>query len=76
MISDVEALFTYLLACMSLEKCLFKFFAHFYFYFLINLYIYLWLCWVFVVVRGLSLVVVSGGYSSLQCAGFLWSWLL
>ena len=30
---------------------------------------YLWLCWVFVSVRGLSLVAASGGHSSLQCAG-------
>ena len=30
---------------------------------------YLWLCWVFVSVRGLSLVAASGGHSSLCCAG-------
>ena len=30
----------------------------------------------FVAVRGLSLVVVSGSYSSLQCAGFSSWWLL
>ena len=30
---------------------------------------YLWLCWVFISVRGLSLVVASGGHSSLRCAG-------
>ena len=35
----------------------------------IYLFIYLWLCWVFVSVQGLSLVVASGGHSSLQCAG-------
>ena len=29
----------------------------------------LWLCWVFVSVRGLSLVAASGGHSSSQCAG-------
>ena len=35
------------------------------FFFLINyLFIYLWLCWVFVSVRGLSLVAASGGHSS------------
>ena len=33
------------------------------------LFIYFWLCWVFVAARGLSLVVVSGGYSLLQCTG-------
>ena len=32
------------------------------------LFIY-WLCWVFVSVRGLSLVVASGGHSSSRCAG-------
>ena len=36
--------------------------------FFIYLYIYFWLCWVFVSVRGLSLVVASGGHSSSQCA--------
>ena len=30
---------------------------------------YLWLCWVFVSVRGLSLVAASGGHSSSRCAG-------
>ena len=29
----------------------------------------LWLCWVFVSVRGLSLVAASGGHSSLRCTG-------
>ena len=28
-----------------------------------------WLCWVFVSVRGLSLVAASGGHSSSRCAG-------
>ena len=36
---------------------------------LIYLFIYLWLCWVFVSVRGLSLVAASGGHSSSRCAG-------
>ena len=36
---------------------------------LINLFIYFWLCWVFVSVRGLSLVVASGDHSSSRCAG-------
>ena len=35
-----------------------------------------WLRWVFLVVRGLSLVAASWGYSSLQCAGFSLPWLL
>ena len=38
--------------------------------------IYFWLCWVFVSVRGLSLVVVSGGHSSSRCAGLSLSWPL
>ena len=37
---------------------------------------YFWLCWVFIAVRGLSLVVVSGGYSLLLCTGFLLQWFL
>ena len=37
--------------------------------FIYYLFIYFWLCWVFVSVRGLSLVVESRGYSSSQCAG-------
>ena len=41
----------------------------FYFYFF-NLFIYLFLlCWVFVSVRGLSLVAASGSHSSSRCAG-------
>ena len=35
-----------------------------------------WLHWVFIAARGLSPVVASGGYSSLQCAGFSLQWLL
>ena len=42
----------------------------------IYLFIYLWLCCVFVAAHRLSLVVVSGGYSLLQCAGFSLQWLL
>ena len=44
---------------------------------IIILFIYLfWLRWVFVAACGLSLVAVSGGYSSLRCAGFSLRWLL
>ena len=39
------------------------------FFFLIYLFIYFWLCWVFISVRGLSLVAASGGHSSSRCAG-------
>ena len=37
-----------------------------FFFFNINLF---WLCWVYVSVRGLSLVGASGGHSSSRCAG-------
>ena len=37
---------------------------------------YLLLCWVFVSVRGLSLVVASGGHSSSRCTGLSLSWPL
>ena len=41
-----------------------------FFLFLIIIYLfYLWLCWVFVSLRGLSLVAASGGHSSSRCAG-------
>ena len=43
--------------------------VHFFLIYFIYLFIYFWLCWVFVSVRGLSLVVASGGHSSLRCAG-------
>ena len=41
-----------------------------------NLSIYFWLCWVFVSVRGLSLVRASGGHSSSRFAGLSLSWPL
>ena len=44
----------------------------FFFFFLI----YFWLHWVFVAMRGLSLVEASGVYSSLWYAGFSLQWLL
>ena len=47
-----------------------------YFLKLINLFIYFWLCWVFVSVRGLSLVAASGSHSSSRCAGLSLSWPL
>ena len=47
-----------------------------YFYLFIYLFIYFWLCWVFVSVRGLSLVAASGGPSASRCAGLSLSWPL
>ena len=40
------------------------------------IHIYFWLCWVFVSVRGLSLVVASGGHSSSRCGDLSLSWPL
>ena len=51
-------------------------FFFFFFNFLILFIFYFWLCWVFVSVRGLSLVVASGGHSSSWCAGLSLSWPL
>ena len=51
-------------------------FYFFFFYKFIYLFIYFWLRWVFVSVRGLSLVVASGGHSLSRCAGLSLSWPL
>ena len=45
-----------------------SFFFNFYLFIYLFIY-YFWLCWVFVSVRGLSLVAASGGHSSSRCAG-------
>ena len=60
--------------CMGMSLHFQNLFLFFFFFKLfIYLYIYLWLCWVFVSVRGLSLVAASVGHSSLRCAGLsLW----
>ena len=51
-------------------------FSMFFLNLFIYLFIYFWLHWVFIAARRLSLVAASGGYSSLQCAGFSLQWLL
>ena len=51
-----------------LKEFLYFYFIYLFIYLSIYLFIYFWLCWVFVSVRGLSLVAASGGHSSL-CAG-------
>ena len=57
-------------ALLNVIRCQVIFFFNFGFiYLFIYLFIYFWLCWVFVSVRGLSLVVASGGHSSWRCAG-------
>ena len=56
--------------------------CEFFLYICVCVYIYIynffffWLRWVFVAVHRLSLVVASGGYSSLWCVGFSLQWLL
>ena len=50
--------------------------CHFFIFKKFIYFIYFWLRWVFVVVHGLPLVAVSGGYSSLRCAGFSLQWPL
>ena len=48
----------------------------FFYKFIYFIYLFFWLRWVFVAACGLSLVVESGGFSSLWCAGFSLQWLL
>ena len=62
----------------DLKRCSLEQQARLYNFFLnlFNLFIYFWLRWFFVAARGLSLVAVSGGYSSLRCEGFSLRWLL
>ena len=43
--------------------------------FLLLIYLF-WLHWVFIALHRLSLVAVSGSYSSLQCESFLLQWFL
>ena len=62
-------LYSICLSVIGLSLSLSFFFFFFNFFLFINLFIYLWLCWVFVSVRGLSLVAASGGHSSSRCAG-------
>ena len=59
----------YVFWCRILVGFTLFFFLNFGFILFIYLFIYLWLCWVFVSVRGLSLVAASGGHSSSRCAG-------
>ena len=47
----------------------FLFLFYLFIWIFIYLFIYFWLCWIFVSVRGLSLVAASGGHSSSRCAG-------
>ena len=63
--------------CQQRQKLFFfNKFIHSFIQSVIYLFIYLWLRWVFISARRLSLVVASGGYSSLCCMGFSLWWLL
>ena len=62
--------------CLVFGFFLSMMFCLFFLNFCVYLFIYLWLCWVFVSVRGLSLVVASGGHSLLRCVGLSLSWPL
>ena len=74
---------SYMLHGICWLRCISFFFFYIYipqtqwFLFFVNLFIYFiiyfWLCWVFVSVRGLSLVVASGGHSSSRYVGLLLS---
>ena len=68
--SDTSKLFMWLVLRASTVFFLFVFYEFIY------LLTYFWLCWVFVAACGLSLVVASGGYSSLRCVGSSLRWLL
>ena len=57
------------------------FFSRGFIFFVLFIYLFIlifffWLCWVFVSVRGLSLLVASWGHSSSWCAGLSLSWPL
>ena len=51
-------------------------FPPFFFFYKFIYVFFFWLCWVFIAAHGLSLVVSSGGHSSLRCTGFSLRWLL
>ena len=75
--SEVKHHFLYLLVISFFCEFSIRVHGPFFFFFnFIYLFIYLWLCWVFVSVRGLSLVAASGGHSSSRCAGLSLPWPL
>ena len=61
----MSSVFIHIVACVRISFLFFFFFFLNFFY----LFIYFWLCWVFVSVRGLSLLAASGGHSSSRCTG-------
>ena len=66
----------YLVVIFSQVIFFFKELLYLFMYLFIYLFIYFWLCWVFISVRGLSLVAASGGHSSSWCTGLSLSWPL
>ena len=64
-----RAAFLCLAYCLTAHSDAYLLFFFFFNFGFIYLFIYFWLCWVFVPVRGLSLVAASGGHSSSRCAG-------
>ena len=69
--NDIQDIFhlIHILTMSFFFNYLLYFFIFIFLILFIYLFIYLWLCWVFVSVRGLSLVAASGGHSSSRCAG-------
>ena len=53
-----------------------SFFFYYYYYLILFIFVFIWLHWVSVAACQLSLVAERGGYSSMQCLGFLLRWLL
>ena len=52
------------------------FFYYYYYYLILFIFVFIWLHWVSIAACQLSLVAERGGYSSMQCLGFLLRWLL
>ena len=76
MTNDIEHLFVFIDHLYTfLKKGLFRSFTYYFlviclcFVFVYLFIYYFWLCWVFVSVRGLSVVAASRGHSSSRCAG-------
>ena len=61
--------FCFLLEFIRARTSGFLFLFFFIVIFYLFIYLFFWLCWVFVSVRGLPLVVASGGHSSSRCTG-------
>ena len=80
MYSAYKSLIRYMILKYFLLFCGFFLFSFFFFLkiLIVSIFIYFYFClrWVFVSVRGLSLVAASGGHSSSRCTGLFLSWPL